>query len=86
MVLDFDPNAVIFKPHHFWQVVWSNIGVAIWIGGLAAWAFQRGVWEVLTLYIAPYLWYRNKSLLRMIQLMPEQGQSLARLNHFPPTH
>lgn len=55
----FDPNAVIFKPHHFWQVVWSNIGVAIWIGGLAAWAFQRGVWEVLTLYIAPYLWVNH---------------------------
>lgn len=85
-IIDFDPSAVMFKPHQFWQVVWSNIGIAIWIGGLTAWASQRGFWEVLTLYIVPYLWYKTKPLLRMSQLMSKQGQSLACLNHFPPAH
>lgn len=46
----------MFKPHQFLQILWSNAGVAFWIAGLTAWAYNRGAWEVLTLYIVPYLW------------------------------
>ncbi|KXN88222.1 Delta(12) fatty acid desaturase [Leucoagaricus sp. SymC.cos] len=55
----FVPNAVMFKPHQFWQIIWSNIGIALWLAGLTAWASQRGVWEVVTLYGVPYLWVNH---------------------------
>lgn len=54
---DFNPSAVMFKPHQFWQIMWSNAGIALWLAGLFAWASHRGVWEVLSLYVVPYLWY-----------------------------
>ncbi|KAJ3577031.1 hypothetical protein NP233_g40 [Leucocoprinus birnbaumii] len=52
----FDPNAVMFKPHQFRQIIWSNIGIALWLAALTTWACKRGVWEVLSVYGIPYLW------------------------------
>lgn len=55
----FDPKAVMFGPHQYWQVVWSNIGIVCWLCGMATWAHYRGVWDLLTLYFVPYLWVNH---------------------------
>lgn len=54
--VDFTPSAIIFAPHQYRDVVVSVIGVLLWIGGLAAWSYYRGLNEVLSLYVVPYLW------------------------------
>jgi omega-6 fatty acid desaturase / acyl-lipid omega-6 desaturase (Delta-12 desaturase) len=53
---DFDPNAVMFAPHQFGQVIISDVGVLLWIGALAAWIYQSGFSQVFRLYLVPYLW------------------------------
>ncbi|KAF5348238.1 hypothetical protein D9756_010508 [Leucocoprinus leucothites] len=52
----FNPSAAIFKPHQFWQIIWSNVGIALWAAGLIIWASKCGAWEVLSVYGVPYLW------------------------------
>lgn len=53
---DFNPEAVMFGPHQFGQIILSDIGVFLWLGTLAAWAYQSGFSQVLRLYLVPYLW------------------------------
>lgn len=53
---DFKPTSVIFAPHQYSDIVLSDIGVALWIGGIAAWAYTRGFSEVFRLYLVPYIW------------------------------
>lgn len=54
---DFKPTSVIFAPHQYTDIVLSDIGVALWIGGIAAWAYTRGFSEVFRLYLVPYIWF-----------------------------
>ncbi|KAI8321711.1 delta-12 fatty acid desaturase [Martensiomyces pterosporus] len=51
----FNPKAVIFRPHHFWQIVISDIGVLITIGAItyASWIFSP--MTVFFYYGVPYL-------------------------------
>jgi omega-6 fatty acid desaturase (delta-12 desaturase) len=55
----FQPTSVIFAPHQYNQILLSDIGVALWIGGLAAWVYTRGFSEVFRLYLVPYLWVNH---------------------------
>ncbi|KAJ3576434.1 hypothetical protein NP233_g449 [Leucocoprinus birnbaumii] len=55
----FNPNAIIFTPQQYWQVVWSNLAMVFWAAGLSIWASKRGIWEVLTVYGVPYLWLNH---------------------------
>lgn len=55
-ILDFNSNAVMFKSHQYWQIVWSNAGVVLWLAVIASMASRFGVWQVLTVYVVPYLW------------------------------
>ncbi|KAJ3576984.1 hypothetical protein NP233_g22 [Leucocoprinus birnbaumii] len=55
----FNPNAIMFKPHQYWEVVCSNVAMALWAAGLVAWASKYGVWEVFVLYGVPYLWINH---------------------------
>jgi len=55
----FKPTSVIYAPHQYTDIVISDIGVALWIGGIAAWAYTRGFSEVFRLYLVPYLWVNH---------------------------
>lgn len=55
----FQPSSFIFKPEHYHQIVWSDIGLVITAGVLTYWGIQRGFMEVLYMYILPYLWVNH---------------------------
>ncbi|KIY46532.1 hypothetical protein FISHEDRAFT_47177 [Fistulina hepatica ATCC 64428] len=56
----FNPNSVIFTaPHHYNQVVISDIGIAIWGLCVAASIYKWGFFEVFRLYLVPYLWVNH---------------------------
>jgi omega-6 fatty acid desaturase / acyl-lipid omega-6 desaturase (Delta-12 desaturase) len=46
----------MFAPHHYGQIVWSDIGIVLWLAGLATWIYYKGFAEVGRLYVVPYLW------------------------------
>ncbi|KAI9465606.1 fatty acid desaturase-domain-containing protein [Lactarius psammicola] len=52
----FSPEAVMFAPHQFGQVILSDVGILLWLGTLATWTYQSGFSQVLRLYLVPYLW------------------------------
>jgi omega-6 fatty acid desaturase / acyl-lipid omega-6 desaturase (Delta-12 desaturase) len=47
----------MFSPHHYGQVILSDIGILVWLAVLATWIYYKGFAQVFTLYIVPYLWY-----------------------------
>jgi omega-6 fatty acid desaturase (delta-12 desaturase) len=51
----FIPTSPLFEKKHYWQVVISDIGLAIMCGLLYLWAQQRGAGEVWMVYGIPYL-------------------------------
>jgi len=55
----YTPSAVIFKPNHKWQIIMSDVGVAITLGLLAFWGFKRSFAEVAVIYGIPYLWVNH---------------------------
>ncbi|KAJ7621859.1 delta-12 fatty acid desaturase protein [Mycena polygramma] len=55
----FDPKAVMFSPHHWWDIVLSDIGVGLWLVGLAAAIYVYGFRTVFVVYLQPYLWVNH---------------------------
>ncbi|KIK07960.1 hypothetical protein K443DRAFT_672842 [Laccaria amethystina LaAM-08-1] len=55
----FNPKAVMFAPHHYSQIIVSNIGVALWLGVIGTWIYYKGIAEVFRLYLVPYLWVNH---------------------------
>ncbi|KAI0051092.1 hypothetical protein FA95DRAFT_1535184 [Auriscalpium vulgare] len=55
----FNPQAVVFGPHQFMQIVVSDVGILIWLGVIFAWTAKSGFSEVLRLYLVPYLWVNH---------------------------
>lgn len=55
----FNPSAVMFAPHHYSQVVWSDIGVVVWLGSVIFSITQFGLLEVFRVYLVPYLWVNH---------------------------
>ncbi|CAE6439673.1 unnamed protein product [Rhizoctonia solani] len=55
----FTPGLPLFQPHQFSQIIISDIGIFLWLAGIATWIYQRGFLECLTLYIIPYLWVNH---------------------------
>lgn len=53
---DFNPNAVVFAPHHYGQIIWSDIGIAIWALLVGASIYNWGFATVFRVYLVPYLW------------------------------
>lgn len=47
----------MFAPHHYSQIIVSNIGVALWLSVIGTWIYYKGFAEVFRLYLVPYLWY-----------------------------
>lgn len=57
-ITDFNPSAQnLFAPHHFAQILVSDLGVVFWMLGVAAAISQFGFVNVFRVYGAPYLWY-----------------------------
>ncbi|KAH8108690.1 delta-12 fatty acid desaturase protein [Phellopilus nigrolimitatus] len=55
----FLPGAPLFKPHEYFQIILSDIGILIWAGVLAYWSYTRGFSEMFRLYFVPYLWVNH---------------------------
>ncbi|THV05284.1 delta 12-fatty acid desaturase [Dendrothele bispora CBS 962.96] len=55
----FKPTAVMFSPHHFSQIIMSDIGIFIWLAGIGGWIYYKGFLEVFRLYLVPYLWVNH---------------------------
>ncbi|KAJ7506754.1 fatty acid desaturase-domain-containing protein [Mycena galericulata] len=55
----FTPNAVMFSPHHWTDIVLSDVGVLFWLAGLAAATYVYGAATVFTVYGVPYLWVNH---------------------------
>ncbi|KAJ7075794.1 delta-12 fatty acid desaturase protein [Mycena belliarum] len=55
----FSPSAVMFSPHHYVDVVLSDIGVALWLVGLGAAVYTYGLRNVVAVYFVPYLWVNH---------------------------
>lgn len=60
---DFNPNSVIFSPHHFGQIILSDIGVFLWVAAIAASISHFGFATTFRVYLAPYLWYVHRQFL-----------------------
>ncbi|KAI0081548.1 delta-12 fatty acid desaturase [Panus rudis PR-1116 ss-1] len=55
----FNPKAVMFSPHHFGQIVVSDIGIFIWLGAVIYSIRTFGFFEVFRTYLVPYLWVNH---------------------------
>ena len=57
MNVDFNPLArPLFKPAEFFQIVVSDIGVALWFAAMYYWVQLKGWNHMLSYYFVPYLW------------------------------
>jgi uncharacterized membrane protein len=71
----------MFSPHHWVDVVLSDIGVVFWLIGLAAATYVYGIRSVFVLYLQPYLWLvpfspRFLSYFHFLLLSPAPAQRL----------
>lgn len=55
-VTDFAPSAVIFSSNQRGQIVFSDIGIFLWIASVVIACYYRGFAEVFRVYLVPYLW------------------------------
>jgi omega-6 fatty acid desaturase / acyl-lipid omega-6 desaturase (Delta-12 desaturase) len=55
-----NPNSVnIFAPHHFMQIIVSDVGVFIWLAAVVAAVYTFGLSNTFRVYLAPYLWVNH---------------------------
>ncbi|KAF9013478.1 delta-12 fatty acid desaturase protein [Cyathus striatus] len=55
----FDPNAVLFKPHQYYQIIISDIGIIAWLCAVLYSIYTFGFFEVFRVYLVPYLWINH---------------------------
>jgi len=55
----FNPTAVMFKEREWWQIILSDLGIILWIGGVISSIYVYGIANVFTLYLVPYLWVNH---------------------------
>jgi omega-6 fatty acid desaturase (delta-12 desaturase) len=55
----FNPNAVIFKPHQYNQIILSDIGILVWLSAVIYSIYTFGFFEVFRTYLVPYLWVNH---------------------------
>ena len=80
----------MFAPHHYGQIIISNVGIFIWLGAIAASINTWGFFTVFRTYLIPYLWYVIYFIISL-RISPkyniyDQGQPLARPHHLLATH
>lgn len=47
----------MFAPHHWSQVIISDLGIVIWAGAVAASIYHFGFLTTFKTYLVPYLWW-----------------------------
>jgi omega-6 fatty acid desaturase / acyl-lipid omega-6 desaturase (Delta-12 desaturase) len=53
----YNPDAKsIFRDNQYGQIIISDIGVILWLAGMAAMIYYQGFFEFLRVYFIPYLW------------------------------
>lgn len=52
----FQPSSIIFKTSQYWDIIISDLGIAIMFSLLGFWTYNRGFKEVALVYGLPYLW------------------------------
>ncbi|EIW81347.1 oleoyl phosphatidylcholine desaturase [Coniophora puteana RWD-64-598 SS2] len=55
----FKPTAVMFQPHHYGQIVLSDVGILLWLGAVAYSIYTYGFSTVFRLYLVPYVWVNH---------------------------
>jgi len=55
----FNPRAAMFDERHYGQIIISDIGILLWIAGIAYSISEFGFANVLRLYLIPYLWVNH---------------------------
>ncbi|KAK0244411.1 delta12-fatty acid desaturase [Armillaria nabsnona] len=55
----FNPNAPMFGPQHYNQIIWSNIGIGLWLVALGFSIRNWGLLNVFRVYFVPYLWVNH---------------------------
>ncbi|KII86956.1 hypothetical protein PLICRDRAFT_164431 [Plicaturopsis crispa FD-325 SS-3] len=55
----FTPSAIMFAPHQADQVVLSDIGIVLWLAAVVGSIYHYGFFEVLRVYLVPYLWVNH---------------------------
>ncbi|GLB38476.1 putative acid desaturase [Lyophyllum shimeji] len=55
----FTPSAVMFSPHHYMQVLVSDVGVLLWLAAVGFSTYEYGFATVFRLYLVPYLWVNH---------------------------
>lgn len=74
---DFKPSAVMFADHHYSQVVVSDIGIALWLVGVAYSIWKYGFVNVFSLYLVPYLW-----CVHLVSYNQLSYNNISRVNHW----
>ncbi len=47
----------MFGPQHYNQIIWSNIGIGLWLVALGFSIHNWGLLNVFRIYFVPYLWF-----------------------------
>lgn len=55
----FQPSSIIFKTSQYWDIIISDLGIAIMFSLLGFWTYNRGFKEVALVYGLPYLWVNH---------------------------
>ncbi|KAF7302105.1 FA-desaturase domain-containing protein [Mycena indigotica] len=55
----FNPKAVMFSPHHYRDIIVSDVGVVLWLAGIIYASLQYSFATVFTVYLVPYLWINH---------------------------
>ncbi|CAE6411280.1 unnamed protein product [Rhizoctonia solani] len=55
----FVPKQPLFQPHHYFQILFSDFGIFLWLGALVWWSMARGFEEMFRVYFIPYLWVNH---------------------------
>lgn len=46
----------MFSPHHYGQILMSDLGIILWFAAVCAAIYHYGFAEVFRVYLVPYLW------------------------------
>ncbi|CED84978.1 Delta 12 fatty acid desaturase [Phaffia rhodozyma] len=55
----FLPSSKIFKSRDFWDIIWSDVGIATVIGIMVYWSKMRSWQEMATFWLVPYMWVNH---------------------------
>ena len=60
------PSSHIFSPHQRGQILISDLGILIWLGGMVWSSYTWGFLTMFRVYLMPYLWVSDDHYAREI--------------------